>query len=232
MAAATQSSVWERMTPMAKRRRRVVFSGPWPVRMRRRSSSKALSRMLWTDATFQWPRLSWSRRRASAVSGPWLVMPRAYSTECLRDFLTMAVRSTRKACPTWGKVRWPLRRAVVRMARLSRRPCSREKGSRKSGSPRRAKNSRRSSSRVGWLPLAVNTKWAPRSWRKSASLRWVSRAAARERTPADRLPLQQPGRAAQSSETNNRRNAASASLKPVSVSITDLALVAGSEIRP
>ena len=39
-------------------------------------------------------------------------------------------------------------------------------------------------------------------------------------------------RAAQSSETNHRRNAASASLKPVSVSITDLALVDGSEIRP
>ena len=39
-------------------------------------------------------------------------------------------------------------------------------------------------------------------------------------------------RAPQSSEPNNRRNAASASLKPNSVSITDLALVAGSESGP
>ena len=105
MAAATQRWPCARTTPMAKRRRRVVFSGPWPVRMRRRSSSKALSRMLWTDSTFQWPRLSSSRRRASAVSGVWLVMPRAYSTEVLPDFLAVAVRSTRKAWPTCGKVR-------------------------------------------------------------------------------------------------------------------------------
>ena len=43
--------------------------------------------------------------QASAVSGVWLVMPRAYSTEVLPDFLAVAVRSTRKAWPTWGKVR-------------------------------------------------------------------------------------------------------------------------------
>ena len=35
-------------------------------------------------------------------------------------------------------------------------------GSRKSGSPRFSKNSRMSSRKVGWLALAVNTKWAPR----------------------------------------------------------------------
>ena len=75
MAAAMQSSVCERMTPMAKRRSRVVFSGPWPVRIRQRSSSKALSRMLCTASTVQWPRLRASRRSASAVSGEWLVMP-------------------------------------------------------------------------------------------------------------------------------------------------------------
>ena len=57
-------------------------------------------------------------------------------------------------------------------------------GSRKSGSARSAKNTRRSSRRVGWLSLAVNTKWAPRRRRKSASLRWVSRASAVEVRPA------------------------------------------------
>ena len=105
MAAATQGLPRAWMTPMAKRRRRVVFIGPWPVRMRRRSSSKALSRILWTDSTFQWPRSGSSRRRASAVSGEWLVMPKAYSTEVLPDFFLVAVRSTRKAWPTRGKFR-------------------------------------------------------------------------------------------------------------------------------
>ena len=104
MAAATQSCL-ALIRPMAKRRSRVVLTGPWPVRMRSRSSSKALSRMWWTDSTFQWPRLSWSRRSASAVPGEWLVTPKACSTEVLPDFFAVAVRSTRKAWPTWGKVR-------------------------------------------------------------------------------------------------------------------------------
>ena len=37
--------------------------------------------------------------------GVWPVMARAYSTEVLPDFLAVAVRSTRKAWPTCGKVR-------------------------------------------------------------------------------------------------------------------------------
>ncbi len=88
------------------------------------------------------------------------------------------VRSTRKAWPTRGKVGWPFGRVVVRTARLSMRPWARRGGSRKSGSPRSRKNSSMSSSRVGWLALAVNAKWAPRPRRKSASLRWVGRASA------------------------------------------------------
>ena len=105
MADAMQSSVWERMTPMAKRRRRVVLTGPGPVRMRWRFSSKALSRMWWMDSTFQWLRLSSRRHLASGLSGAWLLMPRACSTEVLAGFYSVAVRSTRKAWPTWGKFR-------------------------------------------------------------------------------------------------------------------------------
>ena len=43
--------------------------------------------MLWTDSTFQWPRLSWSRRRASAVSGAWLVMPEGVFDRVLAGLL-------------------------------------------------------------------------------------------------------------------------------------------------
>ncbi len=75
MAAATQSCL-ALIGPMAKRRSRVSLTGPWPVRMRSRSSSKALSRMWWTDSTFQWPRLRSSSRRGSAVSGEWLATPK------------------------------------------------------------------------------------------------------------------------------------------------------------
>ena len=121
MAAATQSCL-ALIGPMAKRRSRVALTGPWPVRMRSRSSSKALSRMSCTDSTFQCPRLGSSSRRGSAVSGEWLVMPKASSTEVLPDFLSVTERSTGKAWRTCGKVRWPLSRSVVRMARLSRRP--------------------------------------------------------------------------------------------------------------
>ena len=45
------------MRPMAKRRSRVAFAGPWPVRMRLRSSSKVMSRMWWLASIPQCPRL-------------------------------------------------------------------------------------------------------------------------------------------------------------------------------
>ncbi len=105
--------------PMAKRRRRVVLTGPWPVRMRSRSSSKALSRMSCTDSTFQCPRLSSSSRRGSAVSGEWLATPKASSTEVLPDFFPVAVRSAAAhaaeaaRAPDARPVRGAARRAAV-----------------------------------------------------------------------------------------------------------------------
>ena len=42
--------------------------------------------------------------QASAVSGEWLVMPKAYSTEVLPDFFLVAVRSTRKVLADAGEV--------------------------------------------------------------------------------------------------------------------------------
>ena len=184
MAAATHWLVRARTSPMAKRRSREVFSGPCPVRMRSRSSSKALSRTLWRASTVQCPRLRARSRCGSADCGEWLVTPKARSTEVFPDFLKATVRSTRKACPTWGKSRWSLSFSVVQMARLSRRPCSRERGSRKSGRRRSAKAVWRSSRRLGWLALAAKTKCAPRRCRKRASLRWVRRASAVKVLPA------------------------------------------------
>ena len=75
MAAATHSSVCARTTPTAKRRSLVVFTGPCPVRIRQRSSSKALSRTLCRASTAQWPRFSSRMRLVSAVSGEWLLTP-------------------------------------------------------------------------------------------------------------------------------------------------------------
>ena len=63
------------MRPMAKRRSRVMFSGPCPVRIRLRSSSKDQSRMWWVASMVQCPRLRVSRRCGDASCGVRLVTP-------------------------------------------------------------------------------------------------------------------------------------------------------------
>ena len=64
------------MRPMAKRRGRVRSSGPWPVRMRLRPSSKLRSRRRWFASIVQRPRSRVSSRSGVAASGgaartPW-----------------------------------------------------------------------------------------------------------------------------------------------------------------
>ncbi len=63
------------MRPMAKRRSRVMFSGPWPERIRLRSSSKLQSRMWWVASMVQCPRWRASRRCGGAAPEVRLVMP-------------------------------------------------------------------------------------------------------------------------------------------------------------
>ncbi len=72
MVSATASSR-PLMRPMAKRRSRVMFSGPWSERIRLRSSSKLQSRMWCIASTVQCPRLRVSRRSGDAACGVRLV---------------------------------------------------------------------------------------------------------------------------------------------------------------